>query len=123
MSDIIVVQVPPPVVVGVIPSGTPTPSRPPIYVNPGQGGAVGPRGLQGTQGAQGPSGYDQIISYHHVQGVASDTWNIEHSLNFYPNVTIMDSAGNIVEGDIEYTNVNNIRAIFSAAFSGNAYLS
>jgi hypothetical protein len=120
MSDVIVVQVPPPVVVGVIPSGTPTPSRPPIYVTPGQGGAVGPRGLQGVQGA---SGYDQIISYHHVQGVASNTWNIEHNLNFYPNVTIMDSAGNIVEGEIVYVNQNTLRATFSAAFSGNAYLS
>lgn len=63
------------------------------------------------------------LAYHHVQGTSSNTWTITHNLDFYPNVTIMDSAGTIVEGEIEYLSRNSIRATFSAAFSGDAYLS
>lgn len=63
------------------------------------------------------------FAYHHTQGVSSNSWEITHNLDFYPNVTILDSAGTIVEGEIEYLNRNTIRATFSAAFSGNAYLS
>ena len=63
------------------------------------------------------------VSYQHTQGVASNTWNITHNLQFYPNVTIQDSAGNIVEGEISYTNSDSLVVTFSTAFSGEAYLS
>ena len=63
------------------------------------------------------------VSYQHTQGVASDTWNITHNLHFYPNVTVQDSAGNIVEGEIAYTNSDSLIVTFSSSFSGEAYLS
>jgi len=63
------------------------------------------------------------VSYTHTQGVASATWNITHNLHFYPNVTVQDSAGNIVEGEIAYTNSDSLIVTFSTAFSGEAYLS
>ena len=63
------------------------------------------------------------VSYQHTQGVASNTWNITHNLQFYPNVTVQDSAGNIVEGEISYTNSDSLVVTFSTAFSGEAYLS
>ena len=63
------------------------------------------------------------VSYQHTQGVASNTWNITHNLQFYPNVTVQDSAGNIVEGEISYTNSDSLIVTFSNAFSGEAYLS
>jgi hypothetical protein len=63
------------------------------------------------------------VSYQHTQGAASDTWNITHNLHFYPNVTVQDSAGNIVEGEISYTNSDSLTVTFSTAFSGEAYLS
>ena len=63
------------------------------------------------------------VSYTHTQGVASTTWNITHNLHFYPNVTVQDSAGNIVEGEIAYTNSDSLVVTFSTAFSGEAYLS
>jgi hypothetical protein len=63
------------------------------------------------------------VSYTHTQGVASATWNITHNLHFYPNVTVQDSAGNIVEGEIAYTNSDSLVVTFSTAFSGEAYLS
>jgi len=83
-------------------------------------------GVQGTTGAQGtvgPAGPVQTLAYAHTQGSASDTWVITHNLNFMPNVTVQDSAGNIVEGEITYTNTNSLTVSFASSFSGKAYLS
>jgi hypothetical protein len=86
-------------------------------------GATG-TGIQGLQGVQGTSGaVSQTLAYAHTQGSASDTWVIAHNLNFMPNVTVQDSAGNIVEGEITYTNTNSLTVSFASAFSGKAYLS
>jgi hypothetical protein len=63
------------------------------------------------------------VAYNHKQNSSSAVWNIAHNLNFYPNVTTMDSSGSIVEGEIEHINRNNVRVTFLAAFSGEAYLS
>jgi hypothetical protein len=63
------------------------------------------------------------VSYDHIQGVASNSWVINHNLGFKPNVTVVDSAGTIYEGEIAYTNTNSLTVSFSAAFSGRAYLS
>lgn len=112
----------------------------------------GTQGVQGTQGLQGGGASTQDIadaiasaaldntddlpegttnkyftvgrvSYTHTQGVSSNTWAITHNLGFYPNVTVVDSAGTIYEGEITYTNTNSLTVSFSAAFSGKAYLS
>lgn len=56
------------------------------------------------------------------QGVSSKTWVIEHNLDKYPSIVVMDSAGTEVEGDIEYTSKNKVVLRFSAEFSGKAYL-
>ena len=86
-------------------------------------GATG-AGIQGLQGVQGTSGaVSQTLAYAHTQGSASNTWVITHNLNFMPNVTVQDSAGNIVEGEITYTNTNSLTVSFASAFSGKAYLS
>ena len=63
------------------------------------------------------------VAHEHIQNVASATWVITHNLGFKPNVTIIDSAGNIVEGEIAYTNSDSLIVTFSIAFSGEAYLS
>lgn len=60
--------------------------------------------------------------YTHDQIAASVTWNITHNLGFYPSVTVIDSAGSVVFGDITHVNVNNLILSFSAAFSGKAYI-
>lgn len=133
------------------PEGTTHPSGCGCGSCSGGGGAVtgaqgtqGVRGPQGTTGLQGPAGIggaavdntDDVpegttnkyftvgrVSFEHIQGVASATWTIVHNLKFYPNVTVQDSAGNIVEGEIAYTNSDSLVITFSAAFSGTAYLS
>lgn len=72
---------------------------------------------EGTQGSSG--GF-----YAHSQGTPSDTWTIDHNLGYNPGgITVVDSAGNIVEGAYDYTSTNQLIATFSGAFSGMAYLS
>ena len=94
------------------------------WVNPA---AIGGAGLASTD--ELPEGVQHLyfttsrVSYTFTQGVASATWNITHNLHFYPNVTVQDSAGNIVEGEIAYTNLDSLTVTFSTAFSGEAYLS
>jgi hypothetical protein len=63
------------------------------------------------------------VSYEHTQGAVSNSWVINHNLGFQPNVTVVDSAGTIYEGEIAYTNTNSLTVTFSSAFSGMAYLS
>lgn len=62
-------------------------------------------------------------TYRHVQASASTTWTITHNLHFRPNVTVFDSAGTMVEGDVVHTNVNSLTISFSVAISGSAILS
>jgi len=61
-------------------------------------------------------------TYRHVQSVSSDTWTINHDLNKYPSVTVQDSAGSVVIGELTYNSKNTITLTFSGAFSGEAHL-
>jgi hypothetical protein len=102
------------------------------------------QGTQGTIGVQGADGIGSAtldstddltegttnkyftvgrVSYEHTQGAASNSWVVNHNLGFKPNVTVVDSAGNIVEGEIAYTNSNSLTVSFQSAFSGYAYIS
>ena len=58
----------------------------------------------------------------HEQKASSSSWNINHNLNKYPSVIVIDSAGTEVKGDINYIDKNNITINFSADFTGKAYL-
>ena len=49
-------------------------------------------------------------------------WEVEHNLNKYPSVTIVDSGNNIVYAEVEYTNLNNLIIRFNSGNSGKAYL-
>lgn len=61
-------------------------------------------------------------TYVYNQLIASVTWNIDHNLNKFPSVTIVDSGENIVTGDVIYVNKNRLSINFTAPFSGVAYL-
>lgn len=63
------------------------------------------------------------FAYHHKQNASTDVWEIQHGLGFRPNVTVMDSGGSTVEGELEHLSKNELRVIFSAPISGDAYLS
>jgi hypothetical protein len=49
--------------------------------------------------------------------------DIQHDLGFYPNVTVKDSTGDIVETGIDYVDTNKIKLTMAQSFSGVAYLS
>jgi hypothetical protein len=62
--------------------------------------------------------------YIHNQVSASPTWIINHNLNANPGgVSIVDSAGSTVYGDIVYNSLNRLTATFTVSFSGKAYIS
>lgn len=60
-----------------------------------------------------------------VQGPTQGFYHVSitHNLGFYPNVTIKDSTGDMVETGIEYSNTNQIMLTMAQPFSGTAYLS
>lgn len=93
---------------------------------------TGPRGQSAyeTWLAQGNTGSEQDFinslsgdkTYVHDQIAASASWNITHAMGKYPSVTIVDTGGNIVVGDVNYISTTNLIVTFSASFSGKAYL-
>lgn len=76
-----------------------------------------------TIGESGPQGPGTTVAYVFVQNSPLSTWNIVHTLDFIPNITVVDTAGSVVEGDYSYPDENTIIATFSGAFAGKAYLS
>lgn len=61
-------------------------------------------------------------SYEFNQLSPKKIWNIPHGLNKRPSVTIVDSGGTEVKGDVKYDDNNNATISFTAAFAGIAYL-
>ena len=86
----------------------------------GNAGPVGPAGPTGPAGPAGASGG----TYTHVQSSPSTTWTVVHNLGYFPGgVSVIDSAGTKVYGDITHSSNNQLVVNFSAGFSGKAYLS
>ena len=65
----------------------------------------------------------QELGYVHIQSVPASVWNITHGLGFTPNITVVDTAGTVVEGSYNYPNSSTVVLTFIGAFSGRAYLS
>ena len=53
---------------------------------------------------------------------SKDEWIINHKLKKYPSVTIIDSAGTNVIGEVTYLDENNLKINFSSIMSGKAFL-
>jgi hypothetical protein len=112
---------------------------------------TGPTGATGATGATGPSNVltvgtvtlgeasatitgttpAQVLNlvlpisgnYTHIQSVSSANWTITHNLGFPPSVSVVDSGGNHVVGDVNYVSANVLTVSFSSPFGGSAYLS
>lgn len=56
-------------------------------------------------------------------GVAASSWIIEHNLNKYPQISLMDDSGNQFEADVIYNSLNSLTVNFSRPISGKAVLS
>lgn len=76
---------------------------------------VGPPGAPGTEAEAG--------AYTHAQFFPETIWEIAHPLSFIPSVTVVDSAGSVVFGDVQVLSPSRIQVRFSAPFSGSAFLS
>lgn len=61
-------------------------------------------------------------TYIHIQSVPLEEWIITHNLNKFPNVTVVDSGGSVVIGDIQYIDSNQIKITFMGSFGGKAFL-
>ena len=89
---------------------------------PGPKGGVGPTGAQGQPGPIGPAGPPGMdLNYVHYQFLPSAEWIIAHNLGKYCSVTVVDSAGSYVLGDVSYTDTNNAVVSFTTSFSGKAF--
>ncbi len=59
--------------------------------------------------------------YTHEQSVPSATWTVTHNLSKRCSVSVVDSTGRIVGGDVEYVDDNSLTLTFVGGFSGKAY--
>lgn len=76
---------------------------------------------QGTPGPPGPPGPAGDPAFVYTQLTPADVWDIQHD-RFFPVVTVVDSAGSTVEGDLRHLAANHLQITFGAAFAGLAYL-
>jgi len=64
----------------------------------------------------------QTTTYTHVQSVSANPWVINHNLNAYPTVWVIDPLGRAGWTEVEYVNANTVRVHFPGAQTGTAYL-
>lgn len=98
----------------------------------GPPGPRGPQGIQGIQGETGPQGDTGPEGppgtasgfYRHSQAVPSTLWTIVHNMGYQPAVTTVDSANEVVYGDVIYIDDGvTVQVEFGVPFGGHAYLS
>ena len=56
-----------------------------------------------------------------TQAVPSTEWTVQHDLEKFPSITVVDTGQTVVIGDYTYVDNNNVILSFSAAFAGKAY--
>lgn len=74
------------------------------------------------KGSSGGGGSESKSHKIIEQKTPSDKWILEHNMDCFPSVTIVDSGNNLVVGDVNYVNSNTIEVTFCAPFSGKALL-
>ena len=60
-------------------------------------------------------------NFVHTQGSSSAQWVVDHNLNKKCSVTVVDSAGTVIIGQVTYNTDNRVTLDFEAAFSGKAF--
>lgn len=93
-----------------------------VYLNTADGSYYGPK-----QNGQWPDIPAYAISttsqrYEFEQASPSSTWSITHPLGGKPSVSVVDSSGTIVIGEVSYNSNTLVTVQFTAPFSGYAYL-
>ena len=60
-------------------------------------------------------------NFVHTQGSAASQWVVDHDLGKKCSVTVVDSAGTVIIGQVTYNTDNRCTLDFEAAFSGKAF--
>lgn len=68
------------------------------------------------------SGGGSDKNYIYEQTEAKDVWVINHDLDKYPSVIIVDGSNIAIIGEIEYISENKIIARFNKEYTGKAIL-
>ena len=73
----------------------------------------------------GPAAIPASNTYYvHTQSTPSTSWVISHDLGYFPGgVSVVDSAGSKVYGDVVFVSENQLVINFNSAFGGKAYIS
>jgi hypothetical protein len=82
------------------------------------GGSEGPAGPTGSPGPPGASASTFVFT----EGAPSTTWKILHKLKRFPSVTVIDTAGDEVQGITTYNSNEELTIVFSAPVTGEALL-
>ena len=64
----------------------------------------------------------KLYGFVHEQIVSSKTWIVEHTLDKYPSVSVVDTGGSIVVGSVIYISKSQLEVHFTHEFSGKVYL-
>lgn len=87
---------------------------------------IGGNGVVATQGTQYTIIDFNIASgdktFVFTQGVPASVWNIQHNLNKFPSVSVVDTSNTNVFSQIDYVDSNNLTITNTAQFAGKAYL-
>lgn len=59
-------------------------------------------------------------TYLYEQNTPSDTWEINHNLGKHVSVEVIDSSGQLVEGEVTYNSLNKVTIRFNGSFTGVA---
>lgn len=65
---------------------------------------------------------DGTTTFTFTQSTPLLVWNVVHGLGRFPAVSVVDSAGDIVLGDVVYIDSTRLTVTFGAPFSGAVYL-
>ena len=57
-----------------------------------------------------------------TQGVPAVQWTVQHNLNKFPSVSVVNNNNIVINGEVTYIDINNVQLDFSAGFAGKAYL-
>ncbi len=64
-----------------------------------------------------------IQNFEFIQSSPATEWIIEHNLDKFPSVTILDDSGNKIYGGMFFNSLNTVTLSFSRTITGKAFLS
>lgn len=96
-----------------------------IYIDSDTGSYYGPK-ANGVWSLTAVYSLDGALTQNqrhvHTQASVSSSWTITHALGGRPSVTVVDSAGTVIIGEVKYNSDTEVVVSFTSPFSGFAYL-